>query len=499
MIEAPEAKSVWRYGKASKAHVIVDCAEYFRWIREAMLNAQCRILLIGWDFDTRIDLTNRQPGEKRLRGDPPDRVGDFVPWLVKRRPGLQVRVLKWNFGAMKMFLRGRMPLDLLRWWMTPGIDFKLDSAHPLGCSHHQKIVVIDDKFAVCGGIDMTGDRWDTPEHIEDDPRRRGPTGKAYGPWHDCSMAMEGEIARLLGDYGRERWVQAGGEPMDACPQVDGSPWPEGLKAEFAEVEVGLSRTRAAYNDIAETREVEALFVEQIARAKRFIYAESQYFASRVVAEAIALRLSQPDPPEIVLINPETAEGWLEQAAMDGARIRLIAAIRESDPAMRFSIWCPYGSKGTPIYVHAKLLIVDDEIVRVGSANFNNRSMGLDSEFDVFIDAARAGSESAVPAITALRHKLLAEHTGQTPEIVADLLERNGQSMAGLLDALPKGGKCLRRLTLRELSDTELAIADSEALDPERPEEMLPFYKKGRGLFRSRILRRPGRFRLGRKR
>ena len=497
MIEAPESMAVWRYGKASRAHVIVDCAEYFRWMREAMLNARCRILLIGWDFDTRIDLTNRQPGEKRRHGDPPDRVGDFVPWLVKRRPGLEVRVLKWNFGALKMFVRGRMPLDLLRWWLTPGIDFKLDSVHPLGCSHHQKIVVIDDHFAVCGGIDMTSDRWDTPEHIEDDPRRRRPNGKSYGPWHDATMAVEGEVARFLGDYGRERWAQAGGEPMDPCPQIDASPWPEGLEADFADVEIGLSRTRAAYNDIVETREIEALFIEQIGRAKRLIYAESQYFASRIVAEAIALRLSQPDPPEVVIVNPETAEGWLEQTAMDGARIRLLNAIHERDHAGRFSIWCPFGSKGTPIYVHSKLLIIDDEIVRVGSANFNNRSMGLDSEFDAFIDTARAGSESAGPAITALRHKLLAEHTGQTPELVAKLLEEHG-SMAVMLDALPKGGKCLRRLEMRELTETELAIADTEALDPERPEEMMPFYKK-RGLFRSRILRRPRKFGLGKRR
>ena len=202
-----------------------------------------------------------------------------------------------------------------------------------------------------------------------------------------------------------------------------------------------------------------------------------------------LRLAEPDPPEIVIVNPETADGWLEQTAMDGARIRLLHAIGDRDHAKRFTLWCPYGAKGTPIYVHAKLMIVDDLIVRVGSANLNNRSMGLDSEFDVFIDCERSGSENAAPSITALRHTLLAEHTGQTPAIVADLLEKNGGSMAGMLDALPKGGKCLRRFEMRALTETEQAIADSEALDPEHPEEMMPFYKK-RGLFRSRILRRP---------
>ena len=78
---------------------------------------------------------------------------------------MQITLLKWNFGALKFVFRGSMILDLIRWLFKRRIDFKFDSAHPLGCSHHQKIVVIDDRFAVCGGIDMTSDRWDTPDHF----------------------------------------------------------------------------------------------------------------------------------------------------------------------------------------------------------------------------------------------------------------------------------------------------------------------------------------------
>jgi phosphatidylserine/phosphatidylglycerophosphate/cardiolipin synthase-like enzyme len=483
-----ESASVWRYAHATRAHVIVDAEEYFARMREAMIAAEHRIMLIGWDFDTRIDLCRREPGYRRAPGDPPDRLGDFMLWLAKRKPNLEIRVLKWNIGALKMLLRGSMPLDLLRWWWNRQIDFMFDGAHPVGCSHHQKIVVVDDCFAVCGGIDMTGDRWDTREHREDDPRRKRPTGARYGPWHDATMAMEGPVAAALAEYGRERWVQAGGERMEPCPPRHETPWPEALEAEFENVEIGLARTRAQYEAIVETREIEALFVEQIARAKRFIYAESQYFASRRIAEAMTERLARPDPPEIVLINPVTAEGWLEQAAMDGARTRLLHAIRDRDHANRFSLWCPYGAKGTPIYVHAKIMIVDDEVLRVGSANLNNRSMGLDSEFDVFIDAARSGGDAARKAIEGLRHALLAEHCGLEIEAVAALLAQN-KSMAGMLDNAPKGGKCLRRFEIRPLTEAELAIADNEALDPERPEEMLSFYKRG-GLFRSAILRRP---------
>jgi phosphatidylserine/phosphatidylglycerophosphate/cardiolipin synthase-like enzyme len=481
--------AVWKYAHATRAHAVIDCAPYFELMHEALLGAKQRILLIGWDFDTRIRIgRGRRWWNLPRKAVPPARLGPFMVWLANRNPDLEIRVLKWNFGALKAFFRGSMMLDLIRWWRHPQIDFKLDSAHPLGCSHHQKIVVIDDRFAVCGGIDMAGDRWDTRDHIEDDPRRRRPTGRLYGPWHDCTMMMEGEIARVLGDYGRTRWEQAGGKPLAPCLPQEESAWPEMLRAEFRDVEIGIARTRSQYNNIGEVREVEALFAEQIARARKFIYAESQYFASRRIAEAIALRMEEPDPPEVVLINPLTAEGWLEQTAMDGARIRLMRSIEEKDHARRFSVFCPFNAAGTPIYVHSKLMIVDDEILRIGSSNMNNRSLGLDSECDVFIDSARPGNEPGSLAIRRLRISLLSEHCGISGADVEALIDSHG-SMAGAIDAADKRGKHLRRFQLRELGEAEKAIADNAVLDPEAPEEMLRFYRR-RGLFSSRILRRP---------
>lgn len=482
--------SVWRYARATRAHVVIDAAAYFELMQEAMLQARQRIFLIGWDFDSRIRLGGGRrwwnlPRQRRF----PARLGAFIVWLVNREPDLEVRLLKWNLGAFKFLLRGTMIVDVFRWWRNPSIDFKFDSAHPVGCSHHQKIAVIDDRFAVCGGIDMTSDRWDTPDHPHEDTRRRRPNGKLYGPWHDVTMMLEGEVATALGDLGRSRWEVAGGGTMAPCrPQAE-SAWPESLVAEFRDVEVGIARTRAQYNDGKEIREIEALFLEQIGRAKRFVYAESQYFASRRIAEAIALRMAEPDPPEIVLINPLTAEGWLEQASMDTARVRLIHAIAEVDHADRFRVFVPLTSGGAQIYVHAKLMIVDDEIIRVGSANMNNRSMGLDTECDVFIDAARPGNDHIRPAITRLRHTLLAEHCGIALEQVAALLAEHG-SMIAMIESLHPTGKRLNPFVLRPLTDTEKTLADSALLDPERPEEIFEPIGK-RGLFRrGGILRRP---------
>ena len=112
------------------------------------------------------------------------------------------------------------------------ITFKLDGAHPAGASHHQKILVVDDSLAFCGGIDMTACRWDSRRHLDDDERRRRPTtNRRYGPWHDATMAVDGDAARALGELARDRWERAGGNPI-AAPARGHEAWPEALKSGF---------------------------------------------------------------------------------------------------------------------------------------------------------------------------------------------------------------------------------------------------------------------------
>lgn len=487
MGEADQQKdSVWRQAHADRAHVVIDADAYFEAARAAMMKARHRILLIGWDFDTRIALTR----VRRKPGDPPKRLGDFITWLADRTPGLEVRILKWSFGALKTLGRGKTIIDVARWAIHDQIELKLDSAHPAGCSHHQKIVVIDDCFAVCGGIDMTSDRWDTRDHVDGDPRRKRPNGKPYPPWHDVTMLVEGEAAAALGDLARDRWAVAGGSPMEPCPARVGTPWPDHVVAEFENIAIGIARTRAAHGEVEEVREIEALFLEQIARARHFIYAENQYFASGRIADAIASRLAEADPPEFLIVNPETADGWLEQKAMDGARARLVRSIAASDHRRRFNIVTPFTAAGTAIYVHAKLLIVDDRILRVGSANMNNRSLGLDSECDLYIDCDQPGNGEACEAIRSLRLSLLAEHCEASPEALADAIEAKGGMMSAV-ESLQGDGRRLERLKLPDLTDAEKILADNAVLDPEHPDDLFePFASPG--LFsRTRWINRSG--------
>jgi len=490
---------VWRYGKARRASLVVDGEDYFALIQQAMVKAKRRILLIGWDFDTRIHLSKgRRWWQKGRRKTYPSRLGSFVVWLARHNKELDIKILKWSVGFLKWFARGYMLADIMRWMPHKRIAFKFDNSHPVGGCHHQKIVVIDDDFAVCGGIDLTAHRWDTRKHVEDDPQRGKPGGRRYGPWHDMTMMMEGEVAGALDELGRTRWLKAGGGELGVLDPQPGSAWPDELEAQFENVEIGIARTSAAYDGYPQVEEIRELFINQIASARHFIYAENQYFASRDIAEAIAERMLEPDPPEVVVVHPESADGWLECVAMDPARARLVDALKELDAHDRFHLYVPYSGE-TPIYVHAKLLIVDDRIIRVGSANFNGRSMGLDSECDVFIDCARKANEHCEEPIRAIRHGLLAEHCGIATDEVAQLLEAHG-SMAAMIEYLDKrDGRHLRRFEMPEQGEIEQFMADNEWLNPDRAEDVIPgTSKRRRGLFRRGSLLAKGMTKLKRK-
>lgn len=465
----------WRVERAAKASVIVDAADYFDVARSAMIAAKQRIMLIGWDFDARIQL---QGTDKPTEG--PLNLGDFLLWLVERNPDLQIYLLRWDVGALKALFRGSTVVALAKWMWHRQIHTRLDGAHPTGSSHHQKIVVIDDCFAFCGGIDMTGDRWDTREHRDDEPDRVKPNGKPYEPWHDATTALEGPVAAALGELARMRWKHACGQEL---APIEGASdcWPDGLDVHFTNVEIAISRSSPPHDEREAVVEIERLYLDLIAGARRHIYAESQYFASRRIAEAIGKRLKEPDGPEIVLINPLSADGWLEPIAMDTARARLFEALRRIDAHGRLRLYHPYTAGGQPIYVHAKILVVDDRVLRVGSSNMNNRSLRLDTECDVTIDAARAENADLCDAIRAIRDGLIGEHLGADPAEVSRRMDASG-SLIATIEALRGEGRSLRPYEVPDLNEVEKWLADNEVLDPEGPDEMFELFAK-RGLFR----------------
>ncbi len=476
-------RNCWRIARADQAALIVDAADYFRLARAAMLGARSQILLIGWDLDTRIQLVARGENDGA-----PIHLGAFISWLGRSRPELEIYILPWVGEVFSFLGRGTTLARLLGWRkFRKNISFKLDSTHPHLACHHQKILVIDDAFASCGGIDMTGSRWDTSEHRDREPGRRRPTTRrSYQPWHDATMAVDGEAAKALGDLGRARWEAAGGDRIPPPPKGS-EPWPETLDPDFEHIDVAIARTRGGNGDLREVREIETLFVDMIDAAERHVYMESQYFASRAVAEAIARRLDGPEPPEFVIVNPKSSQSWLEEEAMGAARAELFHKVKAADRHDRFRIYTPTTLGGRDIYVHAKIMIVDDRMLRVGSANLNNRSMGLDTECDMMIDTRIEANRDEGEAIAKLRSRLLGEHLGVEPDEVTRCLAEAG-SLIATVERLRGTGRTLLPFTPPEYDAVAKAVAKAEVVDPESADagfEPMAQHRLLRGLHRHR--------------
>jgi phospholipase D1/2 len=437
----------WRVERADRLAVIVDAADYFLRLRAALRAARRAVYLIGWDLDLRLEMA---PGESDAEGNAPDglpnRLGDFLVHIVRATPDLSLHLLKWDKAMLvQLAVQARETAELKL--ASDRIHFAFDSHHPTAATHHQKIVVVDDRFAFCGGIDVTEGRWDTRAHAPDDPRRVDPGGAPTKPWHDVTTALDGPVAAALGELARMRWKAATGDALDPpAAGGDPDPWPDGLEVGLRDTHVAIARTAPDYRDQDEVREIERLYLAAIHAARRTVYLESQYFASDVLCRAIEDRLAEPDGPELVVVNPESAEGLGQHLVMDTARARMLERVRAAaerggggpDGRDRFRIYHPVNAGGDPIYVHAKVLVVDDRLVRIGSSNVNNRSMGFDTECDVAFEASTPQERAFA---LRLRDDLLAEHLGCAPEAVAEAAARG--SLIGAIDAL--NGRAERRL------------------------------------------------------
>ncbi|RZI55273.1 MAG: phospholipase, partial [Zymomonas sp.] len=286
-----------------------------------------------------------------------------------------------------------------------------------------------------------------------------------------------------------RWTRAGGEEIPLAAGLKPREDEHGQGFSFGPASLAISRTEPAHLDEPSVVEIEQLYVDMIMSARKLIYAESQYFASRAIAQALAIRLAEPDGPEVILINPVASDNWLGAIAMDTARARLWESVRRHDPQGRFRIYHPVTARGQAIYVHSKLMIIDDEIVRVGSSNINNRSMRFDRECDVAFEAR--GDDALRRRIAGFRSDLLGEHLGVEAREVEHAMKIADSAVGGVEALMRRTGlKSLRSYETPEVSDIETWLADNEILDPEGPEELFEPIER-RGLFRGR-LRLPGR-------
>lgn len=469
-----EGRNCWQILPADRVSFLVDAKDYYSCLKAAALRARHSILIMGWDVDSRTRLEFADEAQPGI----PNELGPFLDFLASRCETLQIWVLNWDSPLIFAADREWAARARFDWFTNSRLHFALDDQHPFGASQHQKLVVIDDCLAFLGGIDLTDSRLDSPEHRPSDPRRRDADGQSYEPHHDVQVAVDGAAAAALAMVARDRWTYATGERLQ--PTAGGGDcWPEQLAVHLCGVAVAIARTYPAWKGRPEIREIEALFTDAIARAKKNVYIESQYFCSEGVARVILDRLAEEDGPEFVVVLPPQPTGWLEQTTMGNKQRRLLAGVRAAGRNDRFRVYTPVvGATGdVGVNVHSKVIIVDGRFVTIGSANLNNRSRGLDSECNVAVECgpqaaasqAAAAQAAASQAIVEVRNRLLGEHLDVSPGRLATEIEARG-TLIGAIEELRGPGRSLRPLATETPDQLGSFAADVELFDPAAPLE-----------------------------
>jgi len=464
-----------RVARAGRVAVLVDGEEYFGAVRKSMTKARRQILISGWDIHSQLELV-RSPVDDGL----PTRLADLLIALLERNPRLDVYILLWDYASIYIMEREPLFLGDNPWDTHSRLHFVKDNMHPLGASQHQKLVAIDGSIAYCGGFDLSKWRWDTNAHPSENPRRIDTDGNPYQPFHDLQMLVDGDAAAAVADVFADRWRWATGAAIAAPPEPDrqGDPWPDGVEVMLQEQQVAIARTLSAFGERPEVREIEQLYLDTIERAEQLIYLENQYLSARSICNALCASLEQEQGPEVIVILPQRTGAWIEQHTMDILRARTLARLRDADRHDRLRVYYPdvVGLSDGCLMVHAKLTIADDRLLRIGSSNLSNRSMGLDSECDLCVLGKQ---DPEIAAIRSLRHRLLGIFLSVDEQEVAraeaGARERGGGIIRAIEDLrarqAPTNGE--PRVRLADLEgeidpEWDRQLPDERIIDPDRP-------------------------------
>ena len=371
------------------------------------------------------------------------------------------------------------------WATHERLCFRFDDCHPPGGCHHQKFAVIDGCLSFLGGIDLCESRWDDRRHLARNPARVS-RGRPQKPYHDVQAYFTGRpMAETLADLFCERWKRSGGDPL-RLPSTAGLRAPAGYRPRgalpFPGGPVALSRTDPRKTARQSSFEIRTQLEDAIDAAERLIYIETQYFSSRRLCESLERRMRRGSPRlEIVLVLNQRAEAVKEEIAVGLRQAQNMECLRKVAAETGHALGAYYSvaegrvrdRKGRlqekATYIHSKLTAVDDRYLNVGSANFTNRSMDLDTELNASWETLPGKNAALVRAIRRARVSLLAEHLGASGAAALRALARNSGLVAHLDDLVARGRGRLRALPPPTADQARaLALIDPRALpfDPE---------------------------------
>jgi phosphatidylserine/phosphatidylglycerophosphate/cardiolipin synthase-like enzyme len=357
------ADGMWAEGEpppraGNAIEILVDGAEALPVIAKELMTARSHVHVTGWYFS---------PDFALLRDEDPVVLRNLLAELAET---VDVRVLVWAGAPLPLFRPSRREVRQMRDELVAGtrIQCALDARErPLHC-HHEKTIVIDDRVAFVGGMDLTtqaGDRYDLSDHH----------ARAAVGWHDAAARVEGPAVGDVAEHFRMRWHEVTGETL-----------PPVLASEPAgDVELQVVRTvpEKIYEAVprGDFRIAES-YVRAFRQAQRFIYVENQFLWSPEIASVLLQKLTDPPSKDfkIVFVLPSKPNSGRDDTR--GVLGELVEADDGNGRLLACTLYARSGRLVDPIYVHAKIAIVDDRWLTIGSANLNEHSLFNDTEMNV---------------------------------------------------------------------------------------------------------------------
>jgi len=339
--------------------VLIDGAEALPAIAKELQAAQSHVHLTGWFFS---------PSFALVRNEQPLVLRTLLAELAER---VDVRMLAWAGAPLPLFRPSRGEVRRMRDELTSRtrIQCALDAhERPLHC-HHEKTIVVDDRVAFVGGIDLTsqsGDRFDSSDH---------PARAALG-WHDVTSRIEGPAVDDVADHFRMRWREVTGEQLQ--PTLE-----RARKAGDVELQVVRTVPERVYRAVprGDFRILES-YTGALRGAQRLVYLENQFLWSPEIAALLREKLVHPPTPEFRLLLVLPAQPKSGSDDTRGVLAELIEADAGNGRVLACALYARQGMHADPIYVHAKVGIVDDRWLTLGSANLNEHSLFNDTEMNV---------------------------------------------------------------------------------------------------------------------
>ncbi len=455
---------------ADRAGVLVDGRDFYRAFYEACCKAERAILMAGWQFSCNVELVR---GEDAACCKYPTTLIELLSTLCEERRDLHVYMLPWDSSPVFAFEREPLQRLRLRLQGHPRIHWKMDNMHPAGASHHQKLFIVDRAVAMLGGMDVCSARWDDREHAaykdSRDRKRR--------PYHDVNAFVTGEAVDVLRNWFARRWEVATGEPLE-LPDQPRTTIDIPSSFDVAAPHMALARTWPAMEkcDLPELREILRLHQRAIGRAKKTIYIENQYFSSYEIATALECRMRQGGPSlEIVMVLPKKSAGLKERVSIGVYQAQILENLTKLARETGHKLGVYYqaavrdNGKEVPVFIHAKVLAVDDRFLLISSANLSNRSMGFDTELGL-------AWESPTPSasLRAARLELMAEHCGMSRD-EAEARFADPHDLVAKLDALARSKTHLLRMHGRNKDERpgwllRRFLPKRTPLDPANPQQ-----------------------------